>query len=113
MGLVKIATRQRKMRLFLFKAPTSHNHFGRGVAGADVIGGHTLVRAAVAHFHLGEDQLTATCCLRPWRECRLAHPPPRERDGVRAVGKALHVEGVARTQFHHVRHAGGVRRACR
>lgn len=95
------------------KPPTSDKHFGRGFAGADVIGSHTLVRAAVAHFYLGDGQQASTGCLRPQRESRPVHPAPLELDRVRAVGEALHVQGVACSQLPHVRHAGGVRRGCR
>lgn len=112
MGLVKIEIIRRKLRLSFLGLPTSDNHFGRSLAGADVIGGHTLVRAAVSHFNLGDEELAVTGCLRPRREAWLAHPAPLELNSGRAVSKALHAEGFTHSQLHHVRQAGGVRRGC-
>lgn len=62
-----------------------------------MIGGKTLVRAAVSHLHLADEQPAVPGCLRPRGQARPVHPTPLKLDGVRAVGKALQAEGVART----------------
>lgn len=73
-----------------------------------MVGGDALVGAAVAHLDLAEEQLAVFGGLRARGKTGPVRPTPLELDGVRAVGQALHAEGVARPQPHHVGHAGGV-----
>lgn len=77
-----------------------------------MVGGHALVRPAVARFDQGDEQLPVLCDLRSRRQARPAHPAPLEPNWVRSVGEALHAEGVSRLQPHLLGHAGGVRRGC-
>lgn len=77
-----------------------------------MVGGHTFVGSAVTQFNVSDEQLSIPRAVCTRRQARPAHPAPLEPNGMRAVGEALHAQGVAGLEPHLVRQAGGVRRAC-
>lgn len=91
---------------------TFYDDSGQCLTGADVVGGHTFVRSAVTQFNVGYEQLSILCGLCSCRQARPASPAPFILDGMRAVGEALHVQGISGLEPHLVRQAGGVRRTC-
>lgn len=91
---------------------TFYSDFGQRLTGADVVGGHTLVRPAVTQFKVGYEQPSILCGLCSRRQARPAHPAPGELNGMRAVGEALQLQGVSGLEPYLVRQARGVRGAC-
>lgn len=77
-----------------------------------MVGSHTFVGSAVTQFNVGDEQLSIPRALCTCRQARPAHPGPHELNGMRAVGEALHAQGVSGLEPHLVRQAGGVWRAC-
>lgn len=85
-GKIREWRREEAESAFLLPQPkpqlTFYDHFSQGLAGADVVGGHTFVRSAVAQSDVGNEQPPVLCGLCPGRQAGPARPAPLKLDGM-------------------------------